>query len=36
MGMKDWNGPGMPEEMKRAEDAKRNNKMGHGSPIRMK
>ena len=36
MGMKDWNGPGMPEEMKRAEDAKRNNKMGQGSPIRMK
>ena len=30
MGMKDWNGPGMPEEMKRAEDAQRN-KMGQGS-----
>ena len=29
--MKDWNGPGMPEEMKRAEDAQKN-KMGQGSP----
>ena len=28
--MKDWNGPGMPEEMKRAEDAQKN-KMGQGS-----
>ena len=34
MGRKDWNGPVMPEEMKRAEDAQRN-KMGQGSPKGM-
>ena len=30
MGMKDWNKPGMPKEMKQAEDAQKN-KMGQGS-----
>ena len=35
MGMKDWNGPGMPEEMKQAEDTQRN-KMGQGSLKGMK
>ena len=29
--MKDWNGLGMPKEMKRAEDSQKN-KMGQGSP----
>ena len=28
--MKDWNGPGMPKEMKRAKDIQKN-KMGQGS-----
>ena len=35
MGLKDWNEPGMLEEMKRTEDAQRN-KMGQRSPKRMK
>ena len=35
MGMKDWNGPGMPKEMKRAKDAQKNN-MGQGSSKAMK
>ena len=35
MGMKDWNRPRMPEEMKRAEDAQKN-KMGQESPKAMK
>ena len=35
MGMKDWNGLGMPKEMKRAEDAQKN-KMGQGSSKAMK
>ena len=30
MGMKDWNGPGMPKEMKRAKDVQKN-KMAQGS-----
>ena len=34
MGMKDWNGPGIPKEMKRVEDAQ--NKMGQGSPKALK
>ena len=33
--MKDWNRPGMPEEMKRVEDAQKN-KMDQGSPKGMK
>ena len=37
MEMKDWNGPKMPKEMKRAEDAQKNKmgqamEMGQGSP----
>ena len=35
MGMKDWNGLEMPEEMKWVEDAQRN-KMDQGSPKGMK
>ena len=35
MGMKDWNGLGMPKEMKRAEDAQKN-KMGQQSSKVMK
>ena len=35
MGMKDWNEPGMPKEMKWAEDAQMN-KMGKRSPKTMK
>ena len=35
MGMKDWNGLGKLEEMKRVEHAQRN-KMGQGSPKGMK
>ena len=35
MGMKDWNGPGIPKEMKWAEDAQKN-KMGQGSPKALK
>lgn len=35
MGMKNWNGPGMPKEMKRAEDVQ-NNEMGQGSLKVMK
>ena len=35
MGMKDWNGLGMPEEMKWAKDAQKN-KMGQGSSKVMK
>ena len=35
MGMKDWNGPGMPKEMKWAKDAQKN-KMGQESPKAMK
>ena len=33
--MKDWNGPGMPKEMKWAKDAQKN-KMGQGSSKAMK
>ena len=33
--MKDWNGPGMPMEMKQVEDVQKN-KMGQGSPKVMK
>ena len=35
MGMKYWNGPGMPKEMKLAKDAQKN-EMGQGSPKEMK
>jgi len=31
MGMKNWNGPRMPKEMKRVEEAQKN-EMGQGSP----
>ena len=35
MGMKYWNGLGMPKEMKLAKDAQKN-EMGQGSPKEMK
>ena len=35
MGMKNWNGPTMPKEMKWVEDAQKN-EMGQGSPKGMK
>jgi len=35
MEMKNWNGPGMPKEMKQAEDTQKN-EMGQGSPKAMK
>ena len=33
MGMKDWNGPRMPKEMKQVRDAQKN-KMGQGAQKR--